>query len=270
MTFARINGVTHHYQRAGADAGLPVVFVNSLGTDFRIWRAVAEAIGRDHPVLLYDKRGHGLSGVGETPYSMAMLARDLAALMQAVGFGDAVICGVSIGGMIAQQLHADRPDLVRALMLSDTLAKIGDDAMWNKRIADIEAGGLAAIAGGVMERWFSPAFRQSGAEFDGYRTMFLRQPVDGYIATCVALREADLSAHLARIDVPTVCVAGEHDGSTPPDKVAAFAKRIPGARFERIADCGHLPSIEQPARVIAMLADLLARVVMEGGRHGSA
>lgn len=268
MPFARINGVTHHYERAGPPRGAPVVFVNSLGTDFRIWRDVAAAIAAGHPVLLYDKRGHGLSDIGETPYSMAMLARDLAALMDRVGIGRAVICGVSVGGLIAQQLHAARPDLVRGLMLCDTLAKIGDEASWNDRIARIEAGGIASIADPILQRWFSPGFfEKRPAEADGYRNMLIRQPAAGYVATCVALREADLTGHAARIAVPTFCVAGEHDGSTPPDTVAAFAGTIPGARFERIASCGHIPSIEQPEKIVEILTAFLSLVATETDAH---
>jgi 3-oxoadipate enol-lactonase len=268
LPFARVNGVTHHYERAGPQSGLAVVFVNSLGTDFRIWREVADAVASSHPVLLYDKRGHGLSDVGETPYGMAMLADDLAALMSHVGIGRSVICGVSVGGVIAQQLHARRPDLVGGMMLCDTLPKIGDDASWNDRIARIEAGGIALIADAILQRWFSPDFFEKRAvEADGYRNMLVRQPAAGYVATCVALREADLTGDAARIAVPTLCVAGAHDGSTPPDKVAAFAKTIRGARFERIAACGHIPSIEQPWKIVELLTAFLSLVATETDAH---
>jgi 3-oxoadipate enol-lactonase len=270
VSFVRLHGVNHHYEIAGDGPGPAVVFVNSLGTDFRIWRGVAEVVACDRQVLLYDKRGHGLSAVGGTPYSMEMLAEDLAALMDHVGLRDAVICGVSIGGMIAQRLLAERPDLIRSLVLCDTLARFGDPAMWSDRITRIEAGGLAAIADGVMQRWFSPGFfARCSDEVDGYRTMFLRQPADGYIATCIALRDADLTALLHRITVPTICVGGADDGSSPPDKVAALAAAIPGARFELIPDCGHIPSIEQPATLVRILASFLSRSASESAPHVS-
>ena len=268
MPFARINGVTHHYALAGPAGAPAVAFVNSLGTDFRIWDQVAAEVAKDHRVLLYDKRGHGLSGIGATPYAMETLTADLAGLMDHAGLRDPVICGVSVGGMIAQQLSTTRPDLVRALVLCDTLARFGDPQMWLDRVAKIEAGGLAAIVDGMMQRWFGPGFHErSAVALDGYRNMFLRQPAEGYIATCFALRDADLTPLLARIAVPTVVVVGADDGASPPDKVEAFARAIPGARFELLPDCGHIPSVEQPQRLTASLRSFLSQVASERVSH---
>ena len=153
MQFARLNDVTMHHQVIGGPKGRPtLVFVNSLGTDFRMWRDVVVRLAGEVTIVTYDKRGHGLSEVGRTPYSIALLADDLAALLDHLGVTRAIVCGVSVGGMVAQQLYAARPDLVEALMLCDTLGKIGDDAFWSTRIGRIEAEGLAGVAEGILER----------------------------------------------------------------------------------------------------------------------
>src|SRR3569623_668958 len=142
MQFARLNGVSLHYQLIGSPASQPLlVFANSLGTDFRIWRDVIVRLAGDYAILTYDMRGHGLSDVGTTPYSMELLADDLAALLDHVGGREAIICGVSVGGMVAQQLCVRRPDLVGALILCDTAAKMGDAKSWTARIAAIERAG---------------------------------------------------------------------------------------------------------------------------------
>ena len=271
MQFARLNEIAMHYQLIGPPKGKPMlVFVNSLGTDFRIWRDVVVRTVGEAAILTYDMRGHGLSEVGRTPYSMELLADDLAALLDHLGIRGAIVCGVSVGGVIAQQLYAMRPDLVASLVLCDTLGKIGDDAFWDARIAAIEANGLDAVADKILERWFTPAFRHKGnADYLGYRTMFVRQPADGYLATCVALRNADLRESAARIAVPTICVVGDQDGSTPPAAVADFARSIPHARFELIKSCGHLPSIEQPDRLTAILRAFMSLVTTETVSHVS-
>lgn len=254
MQFALLNDVNLHYQVIGSPTSRPLlVFVNSLGTDFRIWRDVIVRLAGDYAILTYDMRGHGLSDVGRTPYSIEMLADDLAALLGYIKARPAIICGVSVGGMVAQLLYARRPDLVRALILCDTAPRMGDISSWNARIAAIEREGIGSIADAVMERWFTPAFRASSSEFPGYRNMLIRQPMDGYIATCVALREADLTALVPQIRVPTICIVGDQDGSSPPRLVADFAKTIQGARFEVIKDCGHIPSIEQPERLVDIM-----------------
>src|SRR5690606_21117949 len=130
VQFAEINGVTIHHQVIGAASKPTIVFANSVRTDFRIWRDVVVRLAGEFSVLLYDKRGHGLSETGPTPISIADHAADLAALMDRLGLADAMVCGLSVGGMIAQQLWADRPDLVSSLVLCDTAHRIGTPEFW--------------------------------------------------------------------------------------------------------------------------------------------
>jgi 3-oxoadipate enol-lactonase len=271
LQFSRLNDVTLHYQMIGSPEARPLlVFVNSLGTDFRIWRDVIVRLAGDFAILTYDMRGHGLSGVGTTPYRMEDLADDLAALLEHVEAPPAIIVGLSVGGMVAQQLYARRPDLVRALVLCNTAAKMGDPAMWATRIAAIEADGIGSIADGVMERWFAAHFRERETEaLAGYRNMLLRQPADGYIATLAALRDADLTRAAQLIAVPTICIAGDSDASITPAAVAALAKSIPGARFETIRNCGHIPCVEQPATLAEIMRAFIAFAGTETVSHVS-
>ncbi|PCH45416.1 MAG: 3-oxoadipate enol-lactonase [Hyphomicrobiales bacterium] len=248
MQFASINGVTLHYQVIAAPDDKPtLVFSNSLGTDFRIWRDCIVRLAGQFSIVLYDKRGHGLSDVGTTPYKIDDHVADLAGLLDHLGVDNAVVCGLSVGGVIAQGLLYTRPDLVRALILCDTAAKIGDEAMWNDRIKSIGANGLDGFADSILERWFTKHFRTNNAnDFAGYRNMLTRTPVEGYLGTCAALRDADLREAAKIITVPTICIVGEEDGATPPELVLETARMIPNARFEKISKAGHIPCVEQP------------------------
>ncbi len=248
MQFANVNGVTLHYQLIGAPEGKPVmVFSNSLGTDFRIWRDVLVRLAGEVAVVTYDKRGHGLSDTGEAPYAMDDHIGDLEALLDMLKLQGAVLCGLSVGGLIAQGLYARRPDLVRALILCDTAHRIGDEALWNSRIAAIESDGLEAIADGVLERWFSRDFiDQQSAALAGYRNMLCRTPAAGYSGTAAAIRDTDFTEQARRIGVPTLCVVGDQDAATPPAVVGELAKLIPGARYQEIPGAGHLPCIDRP------------------------
>ncbi|TPW30409.1 3-oxoadipate enol-lactonase [Pararhizobium mangrovi] len=253
MQFATVNGVTLHYQVIGASEGAPLlVFSNSLGTDFRIWRDVIVRFVGECTILTYDKRGHGLSDIGEAPYSIEDHVADLAGLLDHLNQKQAIVCGLSVGGLIAQGLVASRPDLVRALVLCDTAHKIGTEDGWNTRIAKVEAEGIEPVADGVLAGWFTPAFREK-PEFIGYRNMLLRQPVEGYAGTCAAVRDADFTRSSAEIDVPTICIVGDQDGSTPPDTVLEMAKLIPNARYEVIEGAGHIPCVEQPDMLAAVI-----------------
>lgn len=255
MQFARVNGITIHHQVIGGPEGRPVlVFANSLGTDYRIWRDVIVRLAGEYPMILYDKRGHGLSDIGQAPYSIDDHVSDLSGLLDVYAVKKAVIVGLSVGGLIAQGLYARRPELIQALVLCDTAHKIGTAEMWNTRIAAIERDGVEGIADSLLERWFTPAFRRpENTAYHGYYNMLVRQPVTGYLATCAAIRDADFTDAAKRIAVPTLCVVGDQDGSTPPDLVLSTAKLIPGARYEVIPDAGHIPCVEQPEALTNVL-----------------
>ncbi len=236
-------------------SGRAVVFLNSLGADFRIWDAVVDALPAGTPVLRMDKRGHGLS-TGEAT-ALAALADDAAALMDHHRLAGAVVCGVSVGGLIAQALAVRRRDLVHALVLSNTGLRIGDAALWERRIASVRADGLEAMADGVMERWVSPAFRESRpAELAGWRAMLARQSPRGYAAVCAVLRDADLTADAPRIVQPAFCLAGALDGATPPEVVQALAAALPAGRYREIAGAGHLPCIEAPGALAEAIREM--------------
>ncbi|HSI42136.1 MAG TPA: 3-oxoadipate enol-lactonase [Xanthobacteraceae bacterium] len=259
MQFARLDNVTIHYRLTGDPAVRPVLaLANSLGTDFRIWDGVVERLADDYSILLYDMRGHGLSELGAVPLDIDGHARDLEALLGTLGISRAVMCGLSVGGLVAQALYRRRPELVSALVLCGTAPKIGTTETWNARIAAVEAGGLDGLVDPVMERWFTPAFRTpENAAYAGCRIMLARQSPAGYAATCAAIRDADLTGAALGIAVPTLCIVGDQDGSTPPDLVRAMADLIPGARFEVIAGAGHIPCVEQPAALAALIRDFL-------------
>ncbi len=269
MQFARINGVTLHFQTIGATDVRPLlVFVNALGTDFRIWRDVVVRLAGECAMLTYDKRGHGLSDVGEARYSLQRHVDDLAGLLDHLGASDAIVCGLSVGGQIAMGLYGSRPDLVRALILCDTAHKVGDAEFWNARIEAVVTEGIEAIADALLERWFALEFRRRDyPALAGYRNMLIRQPVAGYIGTCEVVRDTDLGVAAARIAAPTLCLVGDADISTPPALMATLARLIPGARCEIIKGAGHLPCVEQPVLLVDHMRAFLANFGTEVTPH---
>jgi 3-oxoadipate enol-lactonase len=262
MRFLKANGLVIHYRDQGRRDGPPLVFINSLGTDFRIWNEVAEILAPDFRIITYDKRGHGLSEPGPDQNDVADYARDLAALLEGAGVGPATIVGLSIGGLIAQEFYHHQPDRVAALVLCDTAAKIGTDEVWDQRIAQVERGGIESLADSVLERWFTADFRaRRSAELAGMRAMLTRTPRQGYLAACGALKRADLRPYAGRIEAPTLCLVGDQDGSTPVALVRETASLIPRSRFKIIEGAGHLPNVERP--------EILAKLVVEQARQAA-
>ena len=259
MAFVRVNGVVLHHEVRGEADGPTVVFSNSLGTDFRIWDKVVAEIGKTNRVVLYDKRGHGLSEATSQPYRIEDHVNDLSALLDHLGVTQAVVVGLSVGGLIAQGLAAARPELVKAIILCDTAHKIGTADAWNARIDAVNANGIASIGDAIMERWFTESYRSpENPDFVGYTAMLTRTTVDGYAGTCAALRDADLTASTAALKLPVLCVVGDQDGSTPPNLVRSTADLIEGSRFEVIKGAGHIPCVEQPEQTIRLISEFLA------------
>lgn len=257
MDFVRANGVVLHVRDSGGDKPA-VVFANSLGTDFRIWDKVAERLAPHCRLIRYDKRGHGLSETTPAPYAMTDHVSDLAALLDHLNVNSAAIVGLSVGGLIAQGLAAMRPDLVKALVLSNTAHKIGTNESWNARIDAVKTNGIASIADNVMKLWFTPDFHERRAEeLVGCRNMLSRTPLDGYLGTCAALRDADLTESTRALKLPVLCIGGDQDGSTPPNLVRSMADLIENAEFRIIAGSGHIPCVEQPEAVAALILQFL-------------
>ncbi|WP_370402637.1 3-oxoadipate enol-lactonase [Sulfitobacter sp. JB4-11] len=245
-----------HYRVDGAQDGAPVVFANSLGTDMRLWDPVLPLLPEGLRIIRYDKRGHGLSSCPPAPYTMGALVTDVERLLDHLEVKDALFVGLSIGGMIAQGLAVKRLDLIRAMVLSNTGAKIGTPEIWADRIADVERGGIERLADAVMERWFSADFRAT-PELMLWRNMLTRQPDVGYAGCSAAISGTDFFTTTASLRLPALGIAGSEDGSTPPDLVRETVELIPGAQFRLIRKAGHLPCVEQPQEYAAILSEFL-------------
>ncbi len=250
------NGNAIHFADEGPREGLPVVFSNSLGTDFRAWNPLLPHLPSGLRIIRYDKAGHGLSDfAGER--SIEAHATDVAALLDHLKIDKAVVVGLSVGGLIAQAFADANPARVLGLALCDTGHKIGSAEIWNPRIEAINAGGMDAVLEPTMERWFTARYRAEDPNFPVWCNMLTRTLAEGYCAVGRAIRDADFTERTRGIKAPTVCIVGAQDGATPPALVQELAGLIEGAKFVQIDDCGHLPCIEQPEALAAALKDLL-------------
>lgn len=256
MQTVKLDDINVHFRDEGDPDGAPVVFANSLGTDLRLWDQVVPLLPDGLRLIRYDKRGHGLSDVPPAPYKMGTLVGDAERLLDHLGVRDCLFVGLSIGGLIAQGLAVKRMDLVRAMVLSNTAAKIGTPQLWQDRIDAIARDGLAPMADSVMQRWFSPRFRDGGA-LPAWRNMLIATPADGYLGCSAAIAGCDMITPTSGLRLPTLAIAGSEDGSTPPDLVRETAALIPGSHFELMRGVGHLPCVEDPVGYAAHLTRFL-------------
>lgn len=258
MPFAVSNGARIYWKLEGADDKPALVLLNSIGTDLSLWDAAMPALLAAFRVLRLDTRGHGASDAPDGDYTLAQLAGDAVAAMDAAGLDKAAIAGVSLGGMIAMELALTRPERVSALALICTSATM-DRAAWQDRMTKVRTGGTAAIADLAMQRFLSPAFTAGQpAIAESVRRSLVGMAREGYAGAGAAIRDMDLVGRLSHLSCPTLIVVGERDASTPfaghgENLVAA----IPAARLARL-DCGHLAPLEAPAALAGALRGFLS------------
>lgn len=235
------------YRVDGKPDGHPIVFINSLGTDHRLWDAQVTAVGEAYRVIRYESCGHGASDVPVGDMTIPRFGRDLLALMDHVGVERATLCGCSLGGVIALWLSANHPERVAGAVLANTGAKVGTDEVWDARIAAVRAGGMQSIQPVVLRRFLTTEFRCREPRTTALVGAMLQatNPV-GYVAACQALRASDLRAVASSVRVPTLIVGSDRDESTP----LAFARElhasIAGSELVVIADAAHLSNVERP------------------------
>lgn len=246
----------------GTPSGLTLMLSHALGCDLRMWDDLtAHLRAQGHRVLRYDQRGHGRSSAPAGPYTMAQLADDAAALIERLGVGPVVWVGLSMGGMVGQELALRHPRAARALVLANTTSAYPPEAQagWAQRIEGIRLGGLAAIVDGALQRWFHEGFRAAHpGSVALWRERVLQCDAAGYIACCEAISQIDTTRRLPAIDVPTLVIAGALDVGTPPAFAERIAGAIPGAQLVVLPDASHLSVLEQPAAFAACLDGWLA------------
>ncbi|MBD3765002.1 MAG: 3-oxoadipate enol-lactonase [Rhodobacterales bacterium] len=259
MPLVWLDDIRLNAQVSGPADGPALVLAHALGTDLTLWDAVVPLLPPGLRVLRFDARGHGGSDVPPAPYAMGALIRDAERLIDHFALHEGVVAGVSMGGMVAQGLAIKRPDRIRALVLSNTAVKIATPRVWQDRIAQVRAGGVAAIAPATVDRWFPRPFRD-GDTARHWQARLAATPVQGWCGCAAAIAGTDFYTPAAALTLPVLAVAGGHDGSTPADLVAETAALIPGARFHLIRAAGHLPMIDRPADWAAAVTDFLKEI----------
>ncbi|MEQ8698066.1 MAG: alpha/beta hydrolase [Bauldia litoralis] len=237
-----------------------LALVHSLAMDRHFWDGVADSLSDSASILALDCRGHGESDKPAGPYSAERFGDDLAAVLDAAGWKDAVVAGSSMGGCVALAFAARHPGRTRGLGLIDTTAWYGDDApdAWAGRATKAQSGGMAALIDFQVSRWFSDAFRESRRDVvEAAISTFLRNDVEAYAATCHMLGACDLRATLPGIAAPTRVIVGEEDYATPVAMATVLRDGIPGAEMTVLGGVRHFTPLECPDRIAAELTTLI-------------
>ena len=264
MAQITLDGLRFRYLLEGPEGAPVVAFSNSLGATLEMWDALLPALGGRYRTLRYDTRGHGGSETRDAPTDLATLARDLAALLDALGIGRAHLVGLSLGGMTVQALASAEPARPLSATLMATAAHMPSPETWNARAETVRAQGLGAVVEATLGRWFTPDFAQRAPEIvQATRDHFLACDPAGYAVCCGAIGGMDLRPVLAAIGAPTLVIAGRDDPSTPPAMAEAICGGIPQAELVLLPRAAHLLAVERAATAGSYLRAFL-------DRHGEA
>ncbi len=257
----RVNGCEMAYQIDGPDKGPVVLLSNSLMSNYSMWDWTVPALTDRYRVIRYDTRGHGASSVTPGPYSIEMLADDVAGLLQALDVKQAHIVGLSMGGMIAQQMGVRHPDMVLSLSLCDSASEMPPRSMWEERLAIASKEGVPGLVDATIKRWFTPPFvERSPQEIAKVREFVLGTPVEGYIACASAVRDMAQTTQLLKIKAPTLVMTGRLDPACTVEQSIVMHRMIDGSKLVIIENAAHLSNIEQPASFNKALREFLDSV----------
>ena len=233
----------------------------SLGTSAAsLWGACAELLAPSFDVVAWDLPGHGAN---REPVPESLTVADLAAYVLDQVDGSFFYAGDSVGGATGLQLALDAPDRVRAVVALCTGAKIGTDATWADRIAQVRASGTPGQVSASAKRWFGTGFVEREPERASALLHALIDADDaGYVAVCGALAAFDVRSRLGEIAVPVLAVAGEEDGVCPPALLREVADGVPDGRYVELPGVAHLA----PAEAAEAVADLIREHCLEGAR----
>jgi pimeloyl-ACP methyl ester carboxylesterase len=245
------DGVELYYESTGS--GDPVLLVMGLGMAATGWWRTVAVLAERFRVLAFDNRGSGRSDTPKGPYSIVRFAADAAAVLDAAGEKDAHVYGISLGGMIAQELALSHPERVRSLVLGASTPGGVEHVLPDKEtLGFIQRRASMGFEEGVWASIpynYGAATRTAHAERLGADIVErLRYPPDaeGYKAQLAAAWGWDATARLAELDLPALVLHGDEDRIIPVENGRRLARAIQGARYEELAGAGHLYPTDEP------------------------
>jgi 3-oxoadipate enol-lactonase len=245
-----------YLKRSNQKAAKRLVLIHSLAMNAEFWEPTVNAIGPDWEVIAVDCRGHGQSDKPAGPYSVALFADDVAAVMDDAGWQDAVVGGASMGGCVALSFAENHAKRISGLYLIDTTSWYGETAIddWEERGQKALTGGMESMIGFQKTRWFSESFVDDNEDVvNAAIEVFLSNQPDAYLETCRMLGRHNQTHALANISVPCRIVVGEQDYATPVAMANAMHEAIVGSTLTVIPGVRHFTPLEVPDQIAAAL-----------------
>jgi pimeloyl-ACP methyl ester carboxylesterase len=255
------SGTELHYLRAGE--GEPLLLIQGMSATHLAWgRPFLDELERNFDTIVFDHRGMGLSGRAELPFTIVDLAADTIGLLDALELESAHIVGISMGGMVAQELALDHPERIRTLTIGASYCGGPNGTLMSPE--DLQMLGEAFVSGehervfrAMWEINLSPEFRADDSRFAAFAEMGsgLPAPQPVVLQQMRACGEHDTHERLGQIDAPTLVLHGNTDRLLDYANGREIAALIPGARLEALEGVGHMFWWEQPQRSAELIRE---------------
>ncbi len=266
MAMFTYRGRRLHYETLGT--GQPVVLIHGFSNFGLSWmQQLPLLVNNGYQAIVPDLYGHGLSEPAGQVTSVDELADDIHGLLEHLGTGPAVLCGLSLGGMIALQFALAHPERTRGLVIANSRATFAEP-----HLKELVASWIAMFEqpDGATRRFeaawpvlLNEAFRQSpggAAVFEMWAALAARTPGSSLANVARGMTSFDVRAQLGMIKAPTLVVSGEHDKLFPPAQAVEVADGIPGARFVNIPSAAHISCLDSAAEFNRLLLGLLSEL----------
>lgn len=267
-TVTLASGIDLHYVESGDRSGVPLLLLHGYTDSWRSFQLLLEALPAGLRVLAVSQRGHGDSDKPRSGYDTGVLAADVAAFMDAIGIGSAVIAGHSMGSQVALRFAIDHPQRTRGLVLLGAFTTLKGnpevEALWYQGVATlndpVDPAFVRKFQQSTLARPVPPEF------FASVLAESLKVPAYVWRSALRGQMEGDVSPVVAAISAPTLVLWGDRDGIAARSQQEAIASAIPGARMITYAGTGHNPHWEEPLRAAADITAFLHRIAAPDSR----
>jgi 3-oxoadipate enol-lactonase len=260
MPFANNDGTRIFWEQDGA--GDPLLLIMGLGLTHALWHRTRTALAPHYRLILFDNRGVGQSGRPPGPYSIEQMAADAVAVLDSAAIDSAHVFGISMGGMIAQELALSHPARVRKLILGCTACGGPKAVRAEPAAADMLMNRASMSPEDALKASlpfiYDPSTPRERIEKDlALRRREYPEP-EAYAAQLQGILRWESYSRLSRITAPTLVIHGEHDRLVPPGNGALIAENIPGAKLVILSNASHIFPTDQPERSHAEILKFLA------------
>ena len=259
MAYTENSGVRIYWDEAGQ--GDPLLLIMGLGWASNMWHRTRPVLASRYRTIAFDNRGAGRSAVPPGPYSIAVMASDAAAVLDAAGVSSAHLLGASMGGMIAQEFALQYPARVRSLVLACTAPGGPETQQPGPEVAQVLMS--TGLSPEERARAIVPFIYDSGTPRErideDLRVLSELYPIpEGILAQIQAILAWEAFSHLPQIAAPTLIIHGRNDRLVPVANADLIARRIPTAQLVKIENAGHIFLTDQPAKTHEALLSFLS------------